>query len=451
MSVDNKILIYQWLLVIISSLAMVLISPKSKTVGDFFRGSKSDKAPGFILLTSSLVISWLFAKSIANAADLGLAFGIVGGFAYATYYLSFFVCGIIVFRMRTKANIKSIPSFVEGKFGKKALMFFSVLIGIRLMNEVWSNSMVIGSYFGLPGSYMYYLAILVFTLLTMWYTLKGGLRSSLLTDLIQMILFAVLLTAILALILPSPEINTQAIVTSGTWSWSGGLNLLLVALLQIFSYPFHDSVMTDRGFIADTSTTLRSFIAAGFIGVCSIVLFSLVGVYGFLTGLEGAATVVVAKQFGVIMMLLMNFIMITSAASTLDSAFNSFAKLWVIDLKMVKLPTVSAGRWAIIAITVVGTIPVFLGAEILSATTVSGTMVLGLAPVFLFWNDKAGKFSFYFAVSTGLVFGLCYAFGLQLPTLTEGKYDQLLVYNIFGFFAVFIAYFAGSLVDKYEL
>ena len=110
--------------------------------------------------------------------------------------------------------------------------------------------MVIGSYFGEAQSWSYYLAIAVFTILTLAYTLKGGLRSSLLTDAIQMILFAVLLIAILSIILPKDDTDISTYLTSGDWSASGGVNLLFVALLQVFSYPYHDPVMTDRAFIA---------------------------------------------------------------------------------------------------------------------------------------------------------------------------------------------------------
>ncbi len=193
----DNVTFWQWVLVVASSLVLIVIAPWAKTTRAFFSGSKEDQNPNFWVLTSSLVISWLFAKSITNAANLGLAFGIVGGVAYATYYLSFIVAGIVIYQMRTQGGFISIHQFLDKKFGKIALIIFSLLIGFRLMNEVWSNTMVIGSYFGAKGSSSYFLSIGVFTLLTMLYTLKGGLRSSLLTDLIQMVLFGVILFAIL--------------------------------------------------------------------------------------------------------------------------------------------------------------------------------------------------------------------------------------------------------------
>ena len=65
---------WQWVIVISSSLLMFLISPFAKTNDTFFRAkSETNQAPGVFLLTSSMVISWIFAKSITNAANLGMA------------------------------------------------------------------------------------------------------------------------------------------------------------------------------------------------------------------------------------------------------------------------------------------------------------------------------------------------------------------------------------------
>jgi len=432
----------QWLLIIASSMILLLISPWAKTKGNFFKGSRKDQSPNAWILTSSLVISWLFAKSITNAANLGLSFGFVGGFAYSVYYLSFFVAGWIIYKMRTKGGFQSIHHFLRNKYGQAAVWLFSVLIAIRLFNEVWSNTMVIGSYFGEQGSASYFSAILVFTLLTLAYALKGGLSSSLLTDVIQMALFGILLFIILGILLPKENNDLGKFISSGEWTMAGGLNLAFVALIQVFSYPFHDPVMTDRGFIAEPKTTLRSFIWSTVIGGICIVLFSFVGIYGQFQGMKGQAAVEVSQSLGVGMMLMMNFIMITSAASTLDSTFTSFSKLAVIDLGNAKQVTIKKGRLAMVALTIIGTLPVFFNPEILSATTVSGTMVIGLAPVFIFWDKSFPKISFHLAVGVGVVLGMILASGLYPQSLVffDGKYGDLLSINIIGTLLCFVVF-----------
>lgn len=433
----SDILLYQWILVVLFGLILFIISPLAKNKEIFYRASTAEgKMPGFWLLTSSLVISWIFAKSITNAANLGLEFGMVGGVAYGAYYLSFLVAGIVIYWMRTIGGFESIHQFLRSKFGSNAIRLFSLLIAFRMFNEVWSNTMVIGTYFGDKGTVIYFLAIIVFTILTLAYALKGGLRSSLITDMVQMVLFGLLLFVILGIILPQSEATVVEYVNSGSWSLSGGLDLFWVAILQVFSYPFHDPVMTDRAFIAKPKVALKSFIAATFIGSICIVLFSWIGIYAQFEGLQGQAAVEVGKVLGVGMMLMMNFIMITSASSTLDSAFASFSKLIAVDLNFGKSIhiSLSKGRWAMIGLTIFGTVPIFLGPEILSATTISGTMVIGLAPVFTCWKLKVPKSSFFLSVLAGILIGSLYAMEL-LPknwSIGDGKYAALLGANLWG-------------------
>ncbi|MFC7358057.1 sodium:solute symporter [Jejudonia soesokkakensis] len=440
--------IWQWGLIIVSSLILFFLSPLAKSTDQFFKATHRKKAPNALWLTGSLIISWIFAKSITNAANLGLDYGIVGGVAYAGYYLSFAVAGILIYQIRVKGGFKSIHEFLTTKFGKGAMALFSILIAIRLFNEVWSNTIVIGTYFGDQGSAPYYWAILVFTALTLAYAIKGGLSSSIFTDVIQMVLFSVLLIVILGVIFSSGEFTVTEAATSGVWSFELGLNLFFAAIIQSFSYPFHDPVLTDRAFLSSPKVTRKSFLWASVLGALCIVLFSLIGVYAQTQGMKGQAAVEVGKAFGIVILLVINFIMITSAASTLDSTFSSFSKLLAVDLKMGN--NLTFGRASMAVIAIIGTIPVFLDAEILSATTISGTMVIGLTPVFVFWNKKVPKISFHLSVICGLVFGLLLVFKIFPHSLifTEGKYADLLWVNVWGIILCIILYIAPSWIKK---
>jgi Na+/proline symporter len=442
------VLYWQWILIVASGLLFFFLSPLAKTTDQFFKAITNSKAPNGLVLTGSLIISWIFAKSITNAANLGLEFGIVGGLAYAGYYLSFAVAGILIYQLRTIGNFTSIHEFLTTKFGKKAMLLFSVLIVIRLFNEVWSNTMVIGTYFGAQGSSPFYAAIIVFTLLTLAYSLKGGMSSSIFTDAIQMVLFSILLIIILWKVFSMDRFSVSTVATSSTWSFELGLNLFFAALIQSFSYPFHDPVLTDRAFIASPKVTRKSFLWASVLGGLCIVLFSIIGVYAKTKGITGDAAFEVGKAFGVVILLVINFIMITSAASTLDSTFSSFSKLVSLDLNLGK--SVTFGRFSMAIVALLGTIPVFLNAEILSATTISGTMVIGLTPVFLFWNMKVPKISFYLSVICGIIFGFILVFN-WLPSefiFTKGKYADLLWVNIWGIVSCIILYCVPKWIKK---
>ena len=442
-------LIYQWILLLIFSLAFLWMSPLAKTVAEFYKAQTQDKEVSSIVLMASLVISWIFAKSITNAANLSMEFGILGGISYGLYYLSFMVAGIVIYQLRTEGGFSSLHHFLESKYGRTAVWIFTILIGFRLFNEVWSNTMVIGSYFGESGSMHYYLSILVFTLLTLLYSLKGGMSSSIMTDVIQMIFFAVMLVVILTMVLTDGDFSVTDYTSSSDWKMNAGLNFFFVALIQVFSYPFHDAVLTDRGFIADSKKTLKAFLWAAIVGFICILLFSLVGVYARLSGLEGQAAVEVSKLFGIPLMLIMNFIMITSAASTLDSTFISSAKLIDADLNTQK-QSLKRGRWIMIIFTIIGTIPIFLNPTILSATTISGTMVLGLAPIFILWKMKSNALAFYLTVGVGIIVGILFTLQMWPESLTffEGRYGVLLSANIIGAIFSLIVFLITSMIGN---
>lgn len=438
----------QWGIIALLAVFFIGFAPRARNVHEFFRAGHKGKEPGVVLLTGSLVIAWIMAKSITNSANLGLRFGIAGGFAYACYYFSFITAGYIIYRLRTVGNYHSIHHFLETKFGKAAMSLFTILIVIRLFNDVWSNTIVIGTYYGETGSAGYYTAIILFTALTLAYTIKGGLKTSLFTDFIQMLLFSVLLLIVCSIIFRSAKQGGHELLNTDGFSMSMAGNLILAVFLQVLSYPFHDPVLTDRAFITTPRAMLKSYAWATLIGFTCILLFSLVGVYAKMLGLQGQAAVEVAKSLGAVMMLVINLIMITSAASTLDSTFSSFSKLVAIDLKVGY--SIKVGRLVMLLLAILGTIPVFFNPEILDASTISGTMVIGLAPVFICWRIPVPRISFFLSVISGLCFGLMLIFKLLPPALmfTDGPYSDLLWVNFWGLIVCFSLYLLPKLIWK---
>ena len=326
-------------------------TPQRVTAPEFFEGqSKNGQAPGLWLLVASAAISWIFAKSIDNAATLGNAFGILGGIGYSIYYLSFVTAAIALYFIRTRGGYRSIPEFLVSKYGLLCSRLFLIAIAIRLLNEVWSNTKVFSLYFGAEGSAGYWLAALIVTTFTVFYSLLGGLRSSLLTDSAQMLLAAVLLVVILATL--GPGLVSQGLPTVDADTRLAGLTFCGLAFVQIFSYPFHDPVMTDRAFITGPRTMVKAFIWAGLISGGFILLFSSVGLYARAFGVEGAPSYTVPALFGLPMLLVFNAIMLTSAGSTLDSTFSSVAKLGARDWdnrkacpRKVRLLSGAGGLW----------------------------------------------------------------------------------------------------------
>lgn len=432
---------YFWGFLLVYGTAMYAVSPQARTVSSFFGGTdESGKPATEWALMCSIFISWIFAKSVTNAANLGASFGVVGGLAYATYWLSIPVAGLVIYWLRTRYRATGLVTFLVTKYGRLAALAFAAAILIRLYNEVWSNTAVVGAYYGNAGEWTFIGAALLFTAFTLLYSLKGGLRSSIFTDVIQAVLFVVAISIVLLWILPKHGVGT--LLSTGEFRLSAGVDLVLVALLQVLSYPFHDPVLTDRGFIVEEKKMLRAMVVAGLLGFICIFAFSLVGVHARIEQLPPGDNMpgAVALAFGIVPYMLMTLVMIMAAGSTLDSTFSSVAKSVSRDIPLLagRSPgtrSIAIGMGAMIAIAVLGNIPMIAGTDILKATTLSGTMVMGLAPVFLLSPlARYSPWSFHLAFWPGVALGVLLAADAipQSWAIGSGKYALLLGANLYG-------------------
>ena len=452
--------LFFWGFLLAFGAVMYAVSPRSNDEAGFFRGhDKQGRPASEWALMMSIFISWIFAKSVTNAANLGASFGIVGGLAYATYWLSIPLAGIVIYRLRTREGATGMVPFLIGKYGRGAALAFSAAILIRLFNEVWSNTAVVGGYYGETGSGSFIGAALLFTVAVLLYSLKGGLRSSIFSDVIQAIVFILFVGVVLAFVLPAH--TPGELLGQGTFALNSGVDLLLVALLQVLSYPFHDPVLTDRGFITSEKTMLRAFIVAGVLGFIAIFAFSLVGVHARLEGMKISSNVPadVARGLGFAGFFAMVVVMVSSAGSTLDSTFTSLSKLVARELPLLagRLPSPRAmtiGSLTMLAFALLGNLPMIAGTDILKATTISGTMVIGLAPIFLFSRHVTfSPASFHLAFWTGITLGILQAIDL-IPAswaIGDGKYAILLGTNLYGLLLCTAGFFLPVLLERQRL
>lgn len=454
---ENLTAIFFWGFLALYGITMTILSPKALTLGSFFKGEDKDgKKPSSFILTSSIFISWIFAKSVTNAANLGADYGIVGGIAYATYWLCIPLAGFVIYRLRRKFKANGLVNFLSDNYGKTAALAFSAAILIRLFNEVWSNSSVIGGYYGASGSGNFIIASSVFTIITLIYSMKGGLLSSLVTDAIQTVMFIAILLFIVIWIIPKHPINDY--VFSGNWTLNGGVDLLLVTILQIFSYPFHDPVLTDRGFICEEKEMLRAFIVSGILGFLTILIFSFIGIHASLENitLTGNVPADVGRNMSMVAFFLMAILMMFAGGSTLDSTFASLSKLIAKDLpnlKGIDLGNKSKiiGMSVMALFAIVGNLPMVFGTNILAATTISGTMVMGLAPIFLLHGFiKPTKIGFHLSFWIGIFLGIAYTIGIipKAFEIGDGKSALLLGVNLYGLVLCFLVYIIPGLIKK---
>lgn len=468
----NWLLIAPWLILFGYCGLILYITPGRVTPAQFFSGgSKLGVPPNAVLLGASGAISWVMAKSLDNAMNLSAAFGLWGGLAYAAYWLAFIVVGVAAYFLRTRGGFRSMAEFLNIKYGRLATKMFLTVIAIRLFNEVWSNTKVTSQFFGSEGSSGYWIAAAVVTIFTVFYSWRGGLRSSILTDAMQMLLISVLLVVTLATLTPGLFERGVPSVGHGVTPamQAGGLTFMGLALVQVLSYGFHDPVMTDRAFISPPKSMLIGFVLAAIFGGGLITLFSTTGLYAIAAGIDTGSSVAVAvpATIGIWMSLLFNAIMLTSAGSTMDSTFSSTAKFSARDWPGHTGHTPDEnqarfGRKAMVVIALLGNLPLLslyingVGPAVIAATIISGTAIMGLAPIFLLaWIRPAGALSFHLALWPGVAIGVLLVaqkfLGLEvIPNwidLGNGKYAQTLGINVWGLMLCTGGYLIGAAVN----
>ncbi len=429
-------------ILVLLAVASVALAPRVRTADGFFRGwTDTGEPPGVLTLTLSQVTTWIFARSLLNAGILGYFFGIAGVLAYTAYYGSFLTGWLITDRLRFWHGVTSVQAFLFQRFGRAGTWCFNLLISLRLLSEVFANLLVIGIVFSAAGEQMSTVATIAVAGVTLAYSAFGGLRASLRTDALQMVLLAGALLLLLGLVLVHPQFSASAVVFSSPEITSPGWILLAVALLQVLSYPLHDPVMMDRGFIADRRTTRRSFLHAFWLSSLCILAFGLLGVFaglnaagesGFLASLE--------PLLGGPAMLVLAVALVLSAASTMDSVYSSTAKLAVVDMGLGQRST-GAGRLAMVLTALGGLVLVLVGTDdLFAAVAVSGTASLFLAPVIVFcilMGREVARWSLLLAfvlaiAGSGLYFleDSGYIGWIGLLTGLEHSYSKLLVVTV---------------------
>jgi Na+/proline symporter len=338
----------------------------------------------------SAFITWIFAKSIHNSALLGGRYGMGGGVAYSAWYISFLSAATVGYVLRTKYGYKSLPEAINNTYGPLACLLFMFCVLFRLFNEVWSNATVVGQFYGRVGTSGYWGAAWFSVVVPSLYIALGGMRGSLFTDFVQA--WGGILILIIVIIALSADSTfddnifsfkpnrVQKLNKGGEPGWEPGWILPVAGgLLQgICSYPFFDSVLTDRAFLSTPKTMFVSLVTGGTVAGTFIIFFSSLGTYGAyhsdvfaencdctasaatcldhglvlapgrLTatdcawwaankkswgswGTSAYVGTLLAKNVDEFMQVLMNFIMMTASLSTLDSTFTSIAKLLALE------------------------------------------------------------------------------------------------------------------------
>lgn len=436
--------------------ASFYVAPRRAGVEGFFGGQVAGQPPGLAVLVLSQVTTWIFARSLMNAAILGFYYGFPGTLAYAAYYLSFLSGGYIIGQLRLRGAV-SVQDWLGAQFGATGTRSYNLVIALRLLSEVFANLLVVGLIFSAVMPELDWAgtaAIILVAVLGLAYSAWGGLSAALRTDVVQMLVFLVVFGIAFIFLIAQPEFSLGAIFASeGASGTRPGWVLLAVALLQVFSYPAHDPVMMDRGFVADEKTTRAAFIHAFWLSSLCIIAFGFFGIQAAIIGAsyEGQLLGTWSTMFPTWVFILLMVSLLVSALSTLDSALSSAARLVVEELGWAPR-TLVGGRVVMVVFMVLGgALTLWGNATLFDAVAVSGTASMFLTPVMVavFIGDRrVARWAYLVAFGAAIVGAFAY-FARSWPSVAAvlpeaHKYEQLLVICVLVLLAGFGAVWAGS-------
>jgi len=387
-------------------------------------------------LTASIVAScfgvWILIGP-AEAATWG-GIGAVLGYALgqACPYLAMSTFGRRLRSIMPKGN--SLTQFVFARYGLRMMKIVLLLslfyMFIYLCAEVTAIAQVVNLITGV-SLWKTSLLILITTLI---YTLKGGLKISILTDKVQFSIIAFFLILVFYYLLFSGEVNISLdlielkagnlISSKYFYGYTAGITFFIA----VFATNLFDQGVWQRVFAASSNDDLsKSFRNSFFIVLPVILILGFCGIVAVSLGqAKDPSTIIFSLLLGSAGTFLSSIILIlalTLVISSMDTLINAIASLLVIESKKFiklnsKISYLNFSRMILVLVSIVVFYIASKGLSVLYMFLLADLLCCAAAvPVFygMFRNDISGKASMI-AVLCGLFAGL-----LIFPDVTFQK------------------------------
>ncbi len=383
----------------------------------------------------SIAVTWVWAPAIFVSSLQSFTKGLPGIFWFtAPNILCFFVFTPLGIRLRKLApEGYTLPQFISTRFpGSRAahIGFLLVFFGYQL-GAIIINTLAGGSLLNAISGINIYAAIAAMAAITLTYSLLSGLRASILTDVIQMIM----LIGIAFVLIPWCIINAggwQSIVR-GLGGFDGlhknifdpwlAFSLGIPMTLSLISGPIGDQVFFQRAMAVKQKDIARTFIFGGLIFGIVPIMLSLLGFIGANEVSRGALSVSDPQLVGPIVVghllpkaALYAFTLMAFAGlcSTLDSSLCAISSLGSIDIykkyinsAAVDTQIVKAARICMILMTIIGTSIALCKPKLLWCFLAYGALAsAGLFPTIfaLYWKRLTANGVFW-AIVLSLIIG----------------------------------------------
>ena len=335
------------ILVIFISLIFTILglyhSRKFKGVNNYLTANRNI---GFFSLTTSLVASALGAWILFGpaAASTWGGIGSVIGYALGTAFPMIFLIYLGKKIRNEFPKGSSLIEFMRKKFGKslfKLILLMTIFyMFIFLCAEVTAVAVLINY---ISGTELWITALIVL-LATLTYTLYGGLRASIFTDNIQMIVIGILLLISITYILSNTgdtfsfefieQKNPQLLSSSYVPSYTAGLTFFIaVAATNLFHQGNWQRVYAAK----DYKTLKKSLLVSFFIIIPIVFLMGFIGLVSFSIDPSqrpdlGFFTLLLKDQTEILSLLII-ILGLALTISTVDTLVNAISSLFVVDGK----------------------------------------------------------------------------------------------------------------------
>ena len=397
-------------------------SNKFKGINNYLTANRNI---GLFSLTTSLVASalgaWILFGPAAAATWGGI--GAVIGYALGTAFPMIFLI-YLGKKIRTEfPKGSSLIEFMRKKFGKslfKLILFMTIFyMFIFLCAEVTAVAVLINY---ISGTELWVTALIVL-LATLTYTLYGGLRASIFTDNIQMIVIGILLLISIFYILSYTgnafsfeyikQKNPQLLSSSYIPSYTAGLTFFIaVAATNLF----HQGNW-QRVYAAKNYKTLRQSLIISFFIIIPIVFFmGFTGMVSFSIDPSqradlGFFTLLLKEQTQTLSLLIIT-LGLALTISTVDTLVNAISSLFVVDGKATfnlskKTDYLKLSKYFIIIISLVTFFIASKGFDILYLFLLADLFCCAFVYTvfYSFYNKDVNERTAYVAIIIGLVGG----------------------------------------------
>jgi len=419
-------------LVIVISLIFVFLglynSKKYQGLNNYLTANRNI---GLFSLTTSLTASALGAWVLfgpASAATWG-GIGAIIGYSLGTAFPMFFLIFLGKKIRKEFPKGSSLIEFMRKKFGKslfKLILLMTIFyMFIFLCAEVTAVAVLINY---ISGTELWITALIVLVS-TLAYTLYGGLRASIFTDNIQMVVIGVLLLISLAYINSFTgsdfsfefinKKNPQLLSSSYIPSYTAGLTFFIaVAATNLFHQGNWQRVYAAKNF----ETLRKSLIISFFIIIPVVFYMGFTGMIAFSIDPTtrpdlGFFTLLLKEQTE----LLSLFVIVLGLAltiSTVDTLVNAISSLIVVDGKATlslnkKIDYLNFSKYVILFLSFISFIIASKGFDILYLFLLADLFCCAfvLTVFYSFYNKKINEKTAYISIIVGLIAGF-----LMFPT-----------------------------------